>query len=287
MDGIEYLLIANPDPTLIVEVAEKLYRATLHDVETWGHWNTIRSRIVALCLLIRDDATRKGLAETLWALSPENGKTYEYYTGPKDYPTSIEAKYRALYHGEESAHRTYDPWSYIVREKDEILWAKIPMIPEAALSAVAMIMGVASFSRGTECGEPLFEARPDPRRFPLAQYICKKCPKLFDLLVLDEGHEYATDGSAQERAAHRLTSLGLPTMLLTGTIMNGYAESLFTNLWYLSPAFRMEFAREDRQKFVDRYGYRKRIVEDRDGEGKIIAGKGSSVMLQVSSLSFS
>ena len=60
-------------------------------------------------------------------------------------------------------------------------------------------------------------------------------------------------------------------MLLTGTIMNGYAESLYTNLWYLSPAFRQEFSRDERQKFIDRYGYRKRIVEDRDDEGKVIA----------------
>jgi len=83
-------------------------------------------------------------------------------------------------------------------------------------------------------------------------------------------HEYATDGSAQERSAHRLTSLGLPVILMTGTIMNGYAESLFTNMWALSPAFRAEFERKERSKFVDRYGYRKRLLQDRDADGKVV-----------------
>ncbi len=84
-------------------------------------------------------------------------------------------------------------------------------------------------------------------------------------------HEYSTDGSAQERSAHRLTSLGIPTVVMTGSIMNGYAESLFANVWALSGDFRSEFARDERQKFIDRYGYRKRIIEDRDkGTGQVV-----------------
>src|SRR5581483_2066832 len=102
-----------------------------------------------------------------------------------------------------------------------------------------------TLGRSKECGEPLYQAIPEPRRFPLATFIAKRHPELFDLLILDEGHEYATDGSAQERSAHRLTSLGIPTLLLTGTVMNGYAESLFTNQWALSEDFRREFSRDE------------------------------------------
>jgi len=128
-----------------------------------------------------------------------------------------------------------------------------------------------TLGRSKECGEPLYQAIPEPRRFPLATFIAKRHPELFDLLILDEGHEYATDGSAQERSAHRLTSLGIPTLLLTGTVMNGYAESLFTNQWALSEDFRREFSRDERMRFIDRYGYRKRLVEDRDRDtGKVV-----------------
>jgi hypothetical protein len=146
---------------------------------------------------------------------------------------------------------------------------------EAARAAFIGIRVFSTFEDGEPCGEFLFQAVPTPRRVALSSYITKYHPELFDFLVLDEGHEYSSDSSAQSFAAHRLTALGLPTILMTGTIMNGYAESLFTNLWALSPAFRSEFDRNERQRFIDRYGYRKRIVEDRDKETKQVVEFGS------------
>jgi hypothetical protein len=97
-----------------------------------------------------------------------------------------------------------------------------------------------------------------------------------EAVLVHNCHEYATDGSAQERSAHRLTALGLPTVSMTGTIMNGYAASLFTNMWSLSPDFRDEFARDEGPRFIDRYGYRKRIVEDRDKVSGEIVEYGSN-----------
>jgi len=121
-----------------------------------------------------------------------------------------------------------------------------------------------------ECGEELYGAVPEPRRVALAKHIVSYYRDTFDFLILDEGHEYATDGSAQERSAHRLTTLGLPTILMTGTIMNGYAESLFMNMWAVSQEFRAEFRRDERARYVDRYGYRKRALQDKDVEGNVI-----------------
>lgn len=142
----------------------------------------------------------------------------------------------------------------------------------AIIEALGALTSVSSWRQGRECGEPLFQALAEPRRIPLARYISKHHPSTFDFLVLDEGHEYATDGSAQERSAHRLSGLGLPTILMTGSIMNGYAESLFTNMWALSADFRREFDRDEKQRFVDRYGYRKRLVEEKDRKtGEVVA----------------
>ena len=127
------------------------------------------------------------------------------------------------------------------------------------------------YSRKVRCGEPLFQAIPEPRRTPLASYIVRHHRGLFDLMLMDEGHEYSTSGSAQEIAAHRLTSLGIPTILMTGSIMNGYAESLFSNMWALSAEFRKSFGRDDLKLFVDIYGYRRVITEDRNAKGEVIA----------------
>jgi hypothetical protein len=52
----------------------------------------------------------------------------------------------------------------------------------------------------------------------------------------------------------------VPTIVLTGSLMGGYASSLFPNFWALSPAFRAEFGRDDRAAFIARYGFRKILV---------------------------
>lgn len=141
--------------------------------------------------------------------------------------------------------------------------------PKESWAAVAHGLRTSALWRTSKvCGEPLYAASPSPRRVSLAGYIAKHHPRLADALILDEAHELGTDGSAQERAGHKLASLGWPTLYLTGSIMNGYAASLFANFWAMSPAFRNEFDRNQLQAFVDRYGYRKRVVSTRDAETK-------------------
>lgn len=126
------------------------------------------------------------------------------------------------------------------------------------------------FTRSSVCNEPLYYATDKYRRISLSTYIAKNAKQCFDFLIIDEGHEYATDGSAQEVAAHRLMQLGKKTLLMTGSIMNGYASSLFTNMWYLSYKFRQDFVRDDIDLFVDKYGYKKQMVEHVDSKGKTI-----------------
>ncbi len=68
---------------------------------------------------------------------------------------------------------------------------------------------------------------------------------------------------------------GVPTIILTGSLMNGYARSLFALLWALSPDFREEFARTDEERFVDRYGYRKLFVPVREGSSERSGPRGT------------
>jgi hypothetical protein len=153
-----------------------------------------------------------------------------------------------------------------------VLWSPKPLTAaELRDQCIAMQAKLAELGRwhaAKPCGAALYQATATPRRVSLAQYIAKKYPNLADVLVLDEAHELATDGSAQERAGHRLAALGWPTLYLTGSIMNGYSESLFANFWHMSAKFRDEFRRDQRGAFVDRYGYIKRVVSQRDKETK-------------------
>ncbi len=61
-------------------------------------------------------------------------------------------------------------------------------------------------------------------------------PGFFGLLIADEGHEFKNDGSAQGQAFGVLASQCRKTLLLTGTLMGGYAEDLFYLLFRLNPA---------------------------------------------------
>lgn len=145
-----------------------------------------------------------------------------------------------------------------------------PRSLQAAKATLNILAHISNLHWSEPCGEILYQAIPKPRRVALAKYIQRKYPSLFDFLIIDECHEYSSAGAAQEISAHRLTGLKIPTILMTGSIMNGYAESLFMNMWSVSTAFRQEFKREDKQRFNDRYGYRKRVISDKDEEGKVI-----------------
>ncbi len=138
------------------------------------------------------------------------------------------------------------------------------------LGVLETLHSLATWEERGPCGEPLYQAIPKPRRYPLARYILRRHPRDFSILILDEAHEFNQAGSAQSKAAHRLTGLpGVPTIVLTGSLMGGYASSLFANFWALSPAFRAEFGRDDRAAFIARYGFRKILVSHENRPRKL------------------
>ncbi|HVR10483.1 MAG TPA: DUF6094 domain-containing protein, partial [Thermoanaerobaculia bacterium] len=145
--------------------------------------------------------------------------------------------------------------------------------------AVACLARLAQAGRWCEsepCGEPLHQAVPEPRRYPLARYIMRRCRSRFGLLVLDEVHEFSHGGSAQQKAAHRLVQLPrVPTIALSGSIMGGYASSLFANFWALSRRFRRQFDRGDKQAFIGRFGFRKVYVPATADLAAVVVGYGT------------
>jgi hypothetical protein len=68
------------------------------------------------------------------------------------------------------------------------------------------------------------------------EFIKRYLPKgFFGLLIGDEGHEFKNDGSAQGQAFGVLASQCRKALLLTGTLMGGYADDLFFLLFRLNP----------------------------------------------------
>ena len=74
-----------------------------------------------------------------------------------------------------------------------------------------------------------------------SEFVKRYLPQgFFGLLVADEGHEYKCQGSAQGQAMGVLASKCSKVLLLTGTLMGGYAEDLFFLLWRLNPGVMIE-----------------------------------------------
>ena len=72
--------------------------------------------------------------------------------------------------------------------------------------------------------------------YQASEFIKRYLPDgFFDLLLVDEGHEYKTQGSAQGQAMGVLAGKARKTILLTGTLMGGYADDLFYLLWRIMP----------------------------------------------------
>jgi superfamily II DNA or RNA helicase len=110
--------------------------------------------------------------------------------------------------------------------------------------------------------KPGLPPRQGPRRMALAKYIQRQLPAgYFDLLILDEMHEYKGQGTAQGINAGRLVQACRGRVLaLTGTLSGGKASDLFFLLWRTSPAFRREYQLDELERFIAHYGIYERIT---------------------------
>lgn len=144
------------------------------------------------------------------------------------------------------------------------LWGAPPASEKSLDDLLHVLVEMARHDKAGACGEPLYQADPRPRRYPLGAYITRHEKDLFDMVIFDEAHELANDASAQGIMFMRLAQMahktGAAVLCLTGSVANGYAESLFNVLWATSPNFRGAFSWKDRDAFIDRYGLRKRVV---------------------------
>ena len=106
------------------------------------------------------------------------------------------------------------------------------------------------------CGSPLWQAdKSGPARYPLSDYVKHHMRGFFDLLIGDEVHEFKARGSAQGIAAGVLAEACGKSLSLTGTLLGGYASTIFHLLYRFSPEIRTEFGRSDEGRWIKRYGF--------------------------------
>ncbi len=117
------------------------------------------------------------------------------------------------------------------------------------------------------CGSPLWQAdRSGPARYPLSDYVKHHMRGFFDLLIGDEVHEFKARGSAQGIAAGVLADACGKSLSLTGTLLGGYASTIFHLLYRFSPEIRTEFGRSDEGRWIKRYGFEEHSIGKDDDD---------------------
>jgi SNF2 family DNA or RNA helicase len=123
--------------------------------------------------------------------------------------------------------------------------------------------------------------------YQASEFIKRYLPSgYFDLLILDEAHEFKNEGSAQGQAMAVLVSKVRKVVLLTGTLMGGYADDLFYLLWRVMPERMIEDGYRYRRghlgpaamAFMRHHGILKDIYRETDSKSHRTArGKSTSV----------
>jgi SNF2 family DNA or RNA helicase len=117
-----------------------------------------------------------------------------------------------------------------------------------------------------QCGSPLWRALPRPRRYPPAEFIKKYLKGAFDMVILDEVHDYKAGDSLQGHTMGQL-AVSAPYFLgLTGTLNGGYADNLFYLLYRLQPERLKDFGYAGAEKWQRAYGVIEEIkkLDDED-----------------------
>ena len=104
-------------------------------------------------------------------------------------------------------------------------------------------------------GLPFKNSYKGSKKYPVAKYIKQRMSGVFDYLALDEAH-LLMNNSLQGIAAHHLMKASKHTLLLTGTLLNGFAANLFYTLFRVCPNIMIQegFSYEDEPEFARLFG---------------------------------
>jgi len=115
----------------------------------------------------------------------------------------------------------------------------------------------------TEWQKSLATCRISGRRgggsYPLARFLRTHYARRYGLII-DEAHKLKGADTAVGYAANDLLSGCKAGLIMTGTIFNGAASSIFYLLYRSQPWFRQMFEHNDVQRFIDRYGLMQQIT---------------------------
>ena len=110
-----------------------------------------------------------------------------------------------------------------------------------------------------QVGEEPTSTYKGAKKYPIAKYVRERMKDVFDYCLVDECHE-AKGLTEQGQAVADLISVSKKSVLLTGTLLNGYADGLYYLLWRTVPKLMRKegFKFSDEAEFARIYGVNSR-----------------------------
>ncbi len=130
--------------------------------------------------------------------------------------------------------------------------------------------------RCPHCGEACWQAvRTTSGRaaYPAADYLGKRHPRFFDLLIADEAADYKERDTGQGIALTRLIQASQKTLAQTATLMGGKPSTVFYLLHRLLPAFRRQWAYSQATRFSHEVGLAESTVIEEEHTAVTQSGK--------------
>jgi superfamily II DNA or RNA helicase len=131
----------------------------------------------------------------------------------------------------------------------------------------------ASGNRRKPLYSPLWQAdRSRIRRFAPADFLARYLPAFFDYAIADEVHELKGSDTAQGNALASLAVCAGRTLILTGTLLGGFADELFHILYRLDASKMVSMGFEHSsgglQYFTETYGLLEKVTTIETADNK-------------------
>jgi len=132
------------------------------------------------------------------------------------------------------------------------------------------------------CGEQLWQPdnnRKGYRKAIPAKFIKSKMKGFFDLLVVDEVHQFKNE-SGQGYAFGALASASKYILCLTGTLAGGYSSDVYHLLFRTHPQLMLEDKNKwgNPKRFIERYGVLERITTVKEEDGLTTKAKRRTIV---------
>ena len=194
-------------------------------------------------------------------------------------------------------------WTAMNRDDENLQWVKLGKSGWFHVDSIDILMdyylnsGVKMTKKDAELFENLSDQHNSLRRtgevdrryngtkkYPVAKYIKKRMPNVFDYGIFDEAQAYKGK-TEQGHAFHILAQSCKKTITMTGTLMNGYVNSMYYLLYRLLPqAMKREgFNYEDEAEFNRIFGVNSTTTVM---DGRTVKRRSNKLLPGISSLVF-